>query len=206
MSVHQLTTQNFHVAGQQTQSLSINYSGNVLVLFKLQDCPGCAAFEPVFHQLAREETRVVFAVLDLAINRDVGQMSRSTTTPIQKVPHLILYIQGRPHARFTGAQKTFPAIRNFISDALQSSQQNLQQQQHSFVQQNIYGGPQQAPRGFMPEIQPPKQAIRMAQGLGGYAHPSMQQQCDSDNPNCLMMPNQIVPHNIPWETEKRDMS
>ena len=203
MSVHQLSTKNFHISDNR-QTLNIDYSGNVLVFFKIQDCDGCAAFEPVFHQLAREEKQASAAILDLTYNRDIIHMSRRTSTPIHKVPHLLLYVQGRPHARFKG-EKTIDALRNFINDALKVVQPS---QQHTFVQQqpqnipqpqNIYGGAQ--PRGgsvFMPDIQPSKQAINMAQGSGGQAHPSMQQQCDPDTDECLLIPEQVIPHNMPW--------
>ena len=209
MSVHQLSTQNFYVVGNQRQSLNIDYSGNVLVLFKVQECQGCAAFEPVFLQLSREEKRASIAILDLTYNREIVHMSRHTTTPIQKVPKLILYVQGRPHARFKG-DKTLQSLRNFITDALQVTQQQPSQQ-HTFVQQqpqqNLYGGPPpQGRAAYMPDIQPPKQAINMAQGIGGHAHPSMQQQCDPDDTECLMIPDQIIPHNMPWESDFKKLA
>ena len=210
MSIHQLSTQNFHVVGQQRQSLNINYGGNVLVFFKLQECQGCAAFEPVFNQLSTEEQRVSVAVLDLTYNREIVQMSRSSTTPIQKVPCLILYVQGRPHARFKG-QKDLQSLKNFITGALQAVPQQPPQQS-SFVpqqqppQQNMYGGSQQ-PQGsaFMPDIVPPKAAINMAHYGPAQAHPSMQQQCDPDDDECLMIPKNIIPKNMPWESDYKKL-
>lgn len=209
MSVHQLTSQNFHVVGQQRQALNINFAGNVLVLFKLDGCQGCGAFEPIFYQLAGVENRATMAVLNLSHHRDIIQQSRNTSTPIKKVPCLILYIQGRPRAVFNG-KKDIPNLRKFITDVLDSAasqQQSFAPQQQSFVpQQNMYGGAQQGGAVYMPESQPPKVAARMAQHDGGMAHPSMSQQCDSDDEECLMMPDQIIPHNMPWESDYKKLT
>jgi len=206
MSIHQLSTQNFHIVGNQRQSLNINYGGNVLVFFKLQGCQGCAAFEPIFHQLSNEDRRVSYGILDLTYNRDIVQLSRSTTTPIQKVPHLILYSEGRPYARFKG-EKNIQSLKNFISDA--TPQQTPQKP--SFVQpqqQNMYGGPPTRGNVYMPESQPPRQAINMANsGIPAQqAHPSMRQQCEQDNEDCLMIPDQIIPHNMPWESDYKKLT
>ncbi len=228
MSVHNLTSQNFQVVGAQgSQTLKLNYSGNVLVLFKLQQCQGCSALEPIFYQLSNEDKRVGYAVCDLTHDKNVITMSRNTTTAITKVPHLILYVQGAPHARFKGESKTIAAIKNFISSALQAQrpapiqqyqtpqqaqpQQYAQtrQQQPAFVTQqpgqNMYGGQAGGP-AHMPEVNIPRQANNIAgANPRAQAHPSMQQQCDPENESCLLSPPDIFPYNIPWEIDYKKL-
>jgi len=154
MPVHQLSSQNFQVVGRNTKSLNINIPGNVLVFFKMDGCHGCSAFEPVFYQLAGEERRASCAIANLSQCRDVIAMSRSTTTPIQAVPYIVLYVSGNPIAKYTG-KKTIPSLQNFLNQALPPPSQT---QTQDFMQQ-----PSQ-PHG------PPSQGMY---GSGGYSHPQM---------------------------------
>jgi len=100
MSVQQLTSQHFTVTGQQKKTLNLRAGGNVMVLFKMQNCPGCRGFEPILHQLAGEgRYPVTYATIDVGVYRDVAARSKQTTAPITAVPTIILYIDGRPYAR-----------------------------------------------------------------------------------------------------------
>jgi len=229
MSVHQLTSQNFQVVGRSRQTLNINAPGNVLVFFKMDGCPGCAAFEPIFYQLAGQERRVNYAVANLTNCREVISMSRSTTTPIQTVPFIILYVNGSPFAKYNG-KKNIPALKSFVGKALAKAP----------------SGPSSPPQGgFMPQQAPPQQ--RGMYGSGGYQHPQMAprrgqsgynqqhgpQQADGgrvwmpemdkapsltgivkgdgssqyaylndldeEDEERLLLPGQVTPHNVPWE-------
>ena len=72
MSVHQLTSQNFSLSVRgQKKFLNINLPGAVLCFFKMDGCPGCNSFEPIFRQLAAEENKVNFAIINLSTCRDV---------------------------------------------------------------------------------------------------------------------------------------
>jgi thiol-disulfide isomerase/thioredoxin len=214
MAIRQIGTENFFVSGNQ---MNLNLAGNTLVFFKSEQCQGCAAFEPVFNQLSREDQRVTYATVDLSYHRNIVQMSKPTTTTIQKVPHLILYVQGRPHARFSG-ERNIKGLRDFLAGVMKTIPQYPQHPQHSQPQQNqvsfiapqnnMYGG--QSVTGHqtmaMPDIAPPRQAARMATGGGpSQAHPSMQNQCDPDDEDCMLMPSHIIPHNMPWESDYKRM-
>ncbi len=214
MAVHQLTDQNFRLEGRV---LKVTHSGNTLVFFKLDTCHACAAFEPIFRQIAAADQArsVTYAIINLTHYRNVINMAANTKTLISAVPHFILYVPddrptpgytpgGKPHARYKG-QNNAPNIQKFITDALRvvSNPQRLPQQ--SFVpqqqSQNMYGGPQQQGNVYMPDINPSRAATQMAQSGGmNSIHPSMQEQCAEDDEECLMMPNQIIPHNMPWES------
>jgi thioredoxin-like negative regulator of GroEL len=198
MSVHRLTAQNFHLVGQQKQSLHINFGGNVLVFFKSQGCNMCAAFEPIFYQFAAQENRVTMAVVDLTYNRNIVHLSRGTTTPIEGTPRLILYVQGRPHALFKG-ERNLHSLITFISGALQTI---ADRQVSTFV-------PYQPPyNGGISAVNPV-----VSTGFQDYNNqPGMYQdtpgsglveQCNMDTGQCVMIPKHIIPHNMPWEAEKK---
>lgn len=194
MSVTQLTTQNFTSNGE---TLGISYAGNVMVFFQQDGCPGCAAVFPIFERLAASDSRVSFAAIDLKYNRDVIAMSRNTSTAIQKVPSIILYANGRPHARFKGAPN-YASLVGFIADVVPTIQAARPTQQPSFVQQ-------QRPAYIQPQNNAPRQQYNGGQQQQA-VHPSMQQQCDPDDEDCLMVPKEIIPHNMPWEAEFKKLN
>ena len=200
MSIQTLDIHNFFISGN---SMNINLPGNYLVFFKFDGCRGCEVFLPMFTQLSREDRRISYGITDLTYNRNIVQMSKPTTTPITTVPHLIIYCQGKPHARFTG-EKNMKALKDFLSGVLANIPQP--QPQSSFVPQNMYGGhSNQGTVVNIPDSHPPRQASRMATSGQAQAHPSMQNQCDPDDEDCLLMPSHIIPHNMPWESDYKRM-
>lgn len=244
MSIHQLSAQNFNVVGHSRKTLNINIPGNVLVFFKMDGCPGCNAFEPIFYQLAGEERRVNYAVINLTSSREVVAMSRTTTTPIQSVPIVLLYVNGNPLAKYNG-KKSIPAMKSFVSKALphappQQYQAQAQTQQQTFMPQqegggggqSMYGnggynhpkmGPQQGQAGYnqqhgpqqptpqdgqsktwMPEIgkAPNMQGVIKGSGGSEYAYLNDVEEDDAEK---LMLPNQVTPHNVPWEGSYKKM-
>lgn len=213
MSIYKLASQNFQLVGsQQPLSMQISVQEPIFVMFKLQGCVGCAAIEPVFSQLSNEDRRVSYGVADLTQNKEIANMSRKSNTIIEKVPHFILYVQGKPKARFVGATKTIESFRKFLSDALIQMQQQptvqiVNSPPQSFVQ-NMYGGNQNNGQSYVPEMQnAPRGVNRMLQdgnSVANSAHPSMKQ-CDPEDKNCLTMPEDIIPHNMPWESDIKSL-
>ncbi len=232
MSIVQLYPGNFSLVGRQRKTMNISLPGNVLVLYIMQDCRGCQAVEPIFHELSRVESRVKYAICNLTNARDIIAMSHQTKTQIQKVPHMILYIMGRPHARFRG-EKNIPSLRNFIGRALTASTQQPQE----FVQQqgNMYGGgegnyqqsashmtpqyqrqqmQQQGPgpgpgqgkdKFWMPELgKTPTMtgALRNAGGSTQYAYLGT---VDDEDEDKLLVPDQVIPHNEPWMSQYKKL-
>lgn len=210
---------NFHIVGHvdakgnHKQSMCLKVGGIILVLFKIQGCTGCASIEPIFRSFANRDNRVSYGIVDLTREKQIVQMSRATTTVIQTVPRIIIYTEGKPFAVFTG-EKSQRGIQTFIDNILEQykppQRQVYPQQapppQQSFVPQNMYGGPQTDSPAFMPASQPPRRAMGIATNHGGMAHPSMNQQCDSDDEDCLLMPEQIIPHNMPWESDYKKLT
>ena len=221
-NVQVLSSAQFAVRGNQRKALALNMSGTVLVYFRFSTgCPNCKKFDPIFNQLSTMDRRVAYASIDLTQYRDVVQMSRQTSTPIDAVPAMILYLNGIPHARFNGA-KNVPSIQNFLTKALENNAQAPPQQQFSG---NMYGGgaaaasggsfgPQKGSAGFapqipgangsgkawMPEIGDAPSMRGVLKGSGG-----KQPQIDDEEDEHLMMPASVIPYNTPWEGEYRTL-
>ncbi len=204
MSVYTLTSQHFRVInGQQGRDvLSLNLEGVVLVFFRVQTCNPSNKLAPIFASLAREESRISFGIVDLTTNNNVLKDSRSTTTPIMAVPHLILYRGGLPYAVFKG-ERNMPSLKQFIENVLQtfSTPQSFVPMQN----QNMYGGAGQPNRNQMraPETANfPSQARTISQTnpIASSSHPSMKQ-CDPDDAECFKTPKNVTPYNMPWEVD-----
>ncbi len=229
MSIHKLTPQNFRIVGHNHKTLNIDIPGNVLVFFKMEGCPGCTAFEPIFYQLARDERRINYGVTNLTNARDVIAMSRSTSTPIKTVPFLILYMSGRPFAKYIG-KKNILAMKSFISKALFQVQTPSSQSQNGFMpqqalpqQHGMYGSggyrhpqmtPQQGQAGFnrqggsqqssqgnfwMPEIGKTPSLQGVVKNNGANNYAYLND-LDEEDETKLKLPNHVTPHNVPWES------
>ena len=186
MSVEQLTDRHFVLTGREKKSLSLQLRGNYVVLFKMQNCPGCREVEPILRQLATENQSVRFATIDVGIYKNVAGMSRQTSCPIQSVPYLILYVNGRPHAK--PKNKDINSLRRFISESLRGVPP-AQVQQQGFMQGQQYP-PHQTQKVFNPEMDNNKQ-MRTSHGysqLGGV----------EDEEEKFLTPAAITPHNKPW--------
>jgi len=215
MSIVSLSLSNFDVITQTNgKHLITTVPGNALVFFKKIGCPACSVMEPMYQQVSKENGSLTYGIVDLQYNNGIVKMSRDTSTPIQTVPQLFMYANGRPFARFKGT-RTIQSIREFITSCMSRIQQTQQSPQYptynnpsSFVGggnmyggQTNYGGAQMQ----MPDSNVPRQASQVAYGnkVAMSNHPSMQQQCDPDDEDCLMIPQNVIPHNLPWESDFR---
>lgn len=207
-AVHQLTSQNFRIVGTNRKTLNITAPGILLVFFKMAGCPGCAQFEPVFYQLPNIERRVNYAIVDLSQQRDVVKMSRSTVTPIDTVPFIMLYADGRPRAKYTG-KKRVQDIQAFLNKILPQLRQNFTPQQNFAPQRGQSGfvgqaPPQAQPKVYMPEMDrgPSLQGIVRGDGSSNYSYLGDIEEEDEEK---LSVPEQVTPHNTPWEGGYRKM-
>lgn len=95
--------------------LSTRIKGLCLVLFYSNACPNCLNLIPIFKALPGTVSGCSFAAINLSVdgNRNCIAMSQQTKMPIKYVPMLILYVDGKPHMRYTG-EGNLQMIRNFI--------------------------------------------------------------------------------------------
>ncbi|ALX27581.1 putative thioredoxin [Golden Marseillevirus] len=116
MTTLYLTSKDFHVRGSL---LGVKVpSGNVIVLFKQNGCPACAAFEPTFQTCAQNEPRIEWGVVDVDKWPDIIKMSRATKNPIKKVPHLVIFIGGTITAIYTNQDRSVHAVLGFVNEIL----------------------------------------------------------------------------------------
>lgn len=208
-SILYLEKNNFVIIGTRDKVLGINLEGIVLVYFKMSGDKNCASFDPTFARLAQKDQRVTCAILDVTSNRDVVVWARQTKTPISAVPLLILYVNGRPHAKFNGA-KNERSLESFITGALQPVRDVAPRQ--DFMRgpahapapaptmhrgANMYGGEGGGQKAWEPEIGKAPSMKGIIKG-GGRGHMNMVE--DEEEP-MLLIPDGIVPHNTPWEAE-----
>ena len=172
-NISQLTAANFYLSGKQGQSLAINFPGNMLVFFKLDRCPDCNEFYPRFFELAAEERRVTFGIVNLSISRDVVNLASMSSTPINGVPLFLLYINGFPTYKYTG-ELTIPSMKSFIVKALINVENTILERQQQFI--------------------PPNQRHIQHQSK----IPSVQYEEES----ILTEPKNVIPYNTPWEADE----
>lgn len=200
MVVHQLSSQNFKVVGRNKKTLNLNIGGYVLVFFKMQNCAGCKAFEPQFHNLASMEQRVKFAILDVGQFTDVAARSRSTTTSIQSVPYILLYVNGVPMAHYTG-KKNMNSIQSFLTKILSQAPPPSGNSEFMSQSRSVGGYGAQPPNYGAPSPQqgkvytPETDSFMMNKGTN-----SMIESVESEDDQCLITPDKVTPHNNPWET------
>lgn len=228
MSVHQLSSQNFSLSGRgQKQFLNINLQGAVLCFFKMDSCPSCKGFEPIFLRLASEEPKINYAIINLSSSRDVVSLSRKSTTQITAVPFLLLFVNGGPHAKYNG-KKSIQPLKSFINKALQSapppnitptqgfmprggnmydgSNGGYPQSSHMAPQRghagySHYGGQnnQQGSKVNMPEIGNAPNMKGKIKGDVSSQYSYMEGEVEDDEDDKLLLPDQITPYNVPWE-------
>lgn len=197
-----LSPADFSIIGNKNKTLIINLSGNVLVLYKQPD-EISRQFEPVFSKLASIENRVNFAIMDVSTpgGREVVGKSRSTTTPIQGTPTLILYINQRPYTRFNGP-RTIESIREFITKSFQQTQTAPdpivppQQFMPSQTQGNMYG----AVRGPVANVHTPTVD---QPNLRGKIKNTFLPSIETEEEPRLNIPDDVVPYNMPWEADNQ---
>lgn len=228
-----LTSQNFSVVpGRNGRVLKISVPGNVLVFFKATVCPGCAEVEPIFSALAAKDHRVSYCMVNVDDYRDVILMARDTSTPIQTVPMLMLYCNQFPKARFTGA-KNLPSIQSFLTKALQSTAptgpvsqtaamtpmstptqfmqpQSIPQMGPGMSGYYMGGANPAQSRVYQPDFAAGGgPAINMSRGRHSQATQQLQMNAgqlggvEDDDDTSLLTPTTVIPHNTPWEVERK---
>lgn len=103
--------------GKKGNVLCCNTKGISLILFYSKSCPHCNDIFPIFQTLPKVVPTCQFGMLNISNHFKVAQMSQDTICPIQHVPFLVLYINGRPFMKYTGP-KTLEDISNFLNEVM----------------------------------------------------------------------------------------
>lgn len=112
-----LTPNDFAI--QNGELVKPNDQGYSFVFLFTNDCRWCDDVKPAFNYLSRMIRGVNFAYMDVAQNNwQLRDMSLRTGTPIEYVPLLILFANGRQIAQFfqdeDNPQNNIPKMQNFI--------------------------------------------------------------------------------------------
>lgn len=99
-----LEDKNFYLSKGQGGKvlLSTNVEGVSFVFFFSTKCPNCSPGLDIFRRLKDKFTSIKFCVININENPSVIQKSAQSCTPIEYVPYLILYYNGKPFLRYDG--------------------------------------------------------------------------------------------------------
>ena len=110
-----LTTADFHIEnGVKGSLLCHNISGFSLILFYSMQCEYCQKLLPDFRKLPGLIGGCQFGMLNIIKNKDIISAASKTIAPLEYVPFIILYANGKPFMKYEGAHDV-QSIRNFIN-------------------------------------------------------------------------------------------
>lgn len=103
--------------GSKGPTLCLKFPDLTFVMFHAdpQRCAHCEELLPEFRKLPYIIGGCKFALINLNRYPDLVRMSKSTTTPLEYVPYLVLYINGRPFIRYEG-DKNLESLAEFIAE------------------------------------------------------------------------------------------
>ena len=85
-----------------------------MVLFYTNSCPYCKHILKIFKSMPRKITELQFGIVNLSRNKNVVEMSRTTSTPMNYVPYIVVYVRGKPIMIYNGNLNE-SGIKEFIS-------------------------------------------------------------------------------------------
>lgn len=99
-----LDDNNFYLAkGQQGKILLCsNLEGVSFVFFYSTNCPNCQPGIDVFRNLKDKFQQIKFCIVNINENPNIITKSNTSCTPIEYVPYLVLYFNGKPFLRYDG--------------------------------------------------------------------------------------------------------
>lgn len=107
-----LKANNFRV-GADKSLLSDITSGYSLVLFYSTKCPHCATAQHIFKYLSDTVIGCDFAMINIDENRAIIQTCKQSVLPIEYVPLLVFFANGKAYMMYSGPLKE-GNIRQFI--------------------------------------------------------------------------------------------
>lgn len=124
--------------GTKGNILSHGVQGISLVLFYSTDCVHCQSLIPVFKRLPGTIGSCQFGMLNVSLNKKCIMMSNNTISPIEYVPYIILYVNGRPFLKYEGPHDP-SEITRFVLE-VSKKLQNKQKFTSQHIKQNSNTG------------------------------------------------------------------
>jgi hypothetical protein len=118
-SIIALRAEDFEIQPGRNGNLLCNgIKGISLCMFYASDgCRTCKALLPQFRHLPQIISGISFCALDILENQAVIAMSRQTLAPLNEVPYIVLYANGRPFLQYDDAP-TIEKLVNFVQYAM----------------------------------------------------------------------------------------
>lgn len=87
--------------GEMIEELCTEIPGISFILFTSNSCKYCKDIYPYFLRVSQIIQGCVFGIMNVDVmNQKIVAMSHRSSTPLQYVPYLMLYINGRPVAQY----------------------------------------------------------------------------------------------------------
>lgn len=138
-----LTSDDFQLTkGVRGNIMCNTLQGFSLILFYSTQCKHCQELIPIFKQLPGTVGGCQFGMINVSNNRKCIMLSRDTIAPIQVVPYIILYINGKPYMRYQG-----PHDRTELSRFIVEVSQNVQSKQKLITREDNGQKPKQEQTG-----------------------------------------------------------
>lgn len=100
-SLIRLRTDDFEVQqGTKGTILCTGIKGMALTMFWSPGCEICKSVLSIFQQLPQVVNGVKFCLLNINENQQVLAMAKSTIAPIEYVPYIVMYVNGKPFLQF----------------------------------------------------------------------------------------------------------
>ena len=98
-----LTAEDFAIQkGSKGNIMCHGIPGYSLILFYSTHCVHCQTLIPIFKKLPGTIGGCQFGMINVSTNKSCINMSRSTIAPVNYVPYIVLYVNGRPFMVYKG--------------------------------------------------------------------------------------------------------
>ncbi len=101
--------------------LCTNIKGFSLKLFYSTACEHCQTLIPIFKRLPGTINGCQFGIVNVSTNKPLIVMSRESIAPIEYVPYIVLYNNGRPYMRYNGPH-VMSEIQRFVYEVASNLQ------------------------------------------------------------------------------------
>lgn len=118
-----MSTSDFFTAPTNNGNLLCHkIQGFTLILFYSTDCVYCKELIPIFKKLPGTVGGCQFGMINVSTNEDVVELAKHTITPIDYVPLILLFYNGKPVMIYKGPKKA-EVIQSFVIDVASKMQQ-----------------------------------------------------------------------------------
>jgi len=135
-----LTTEDFNIQkGQKGPILCNSIRGFSLILFYSTQCEFCQNLIPLFKQLPGGVSGCQFGMINVSHNKQCVLLSRETIAPINEVPYIIMYVNGKPFLRYKGPHDQ-REISRFIVEVANNVNKNESFNKDTQIKENTKSG------------------------------------------------------------------